>query len=110
MEKRHNLSIKIYVNKIENKMTCKINTYYIELLTPETMKLLGSTKSKIIKGGNDENVPHLEITEIVLVHRNIINNDYEHDSRVFYTFVSNKSFGWSVIRYFTQNVYIFNNI
>ena len=55
-------------------------------------------------------MPHLEITEIVLVHCNIINNDYEHDSRVFYTFVSNKSFGWSVIRYFTQNVYIFNNI
>ena len=110
MQKRHNLSMKIYVNKIKNKMTCKINTYYIELLIPETMKLLGSTKSEIIKDGNDENVLHLEITEIVLVHCNIINNDYEHDSRVFYTFVSNKSFVWSVIRYFTQNVYIFNNI
>ena len=102
--------MKIYVNKIKNKMTCKINTYYIELLTPETMKLFGSTKSEIIKDGNDENVLHLEITEMVLVHCNIINNDYEHDSRVFYTFVSNKSFVWSVTRYFTQNVYIFNNI
>ena len=102
--------MKIYVNKIKNKMTCKINTYYIELLTPETMKLFGSTKSEIIKDGNDENVLHLEITEIVLVHYNIISNDYEHDSRVFYTFVSNKSFVWSVIRYFIQNVYIFNNI
>ena len=56
------------------------------------MKLLGSTKSKITKDENGENVSHLEITEVVLVHCNIVNNDYQCDSRVFYTFVSNKSF------------------
>ena len=57
------------------------------------MKLLGSTESKITKDKNRENVPHLEITEVVLVHCNIVNNYYQHDSRVLYTFVSNKSFG-----------------
>ena len=57
------------------------------------MKLLGSTKSKITKDKNDENVPHTEITEVVLVHCTIINNDYQHDSRVLYTFIPNKSFG-----------------
>ena len=54
-----NPSIKIYANKIENRITFKIKTgYYFELLTPETMKLLGSTKSKITKDKNGENVSH----------------------------------------------------
>ena len=57
------------------------------------MKLLESTKNKINKDQNGENVPHLEITKVVLVHCNIVNNDYQQDSRVLYTFVSNKSFG-----------------
>ena len=57
------------------------------------MKLLGSTENKITKDKNGENVPHLEITEVVLVHCNIANNDYQQDSRVLYTFVSNKRFG-----------------
>ena len=57
------------------------------------MKLLGSTKKKITKDKNGENVSHLEITEVALVHCNIVNNDYQHDSRVLYTFVLNKSFG-----------------
>ena len=57
------------------------------------MKLLESTKNKITKDKNGENVPHLEITEVVLVHCNIVNNDYQHDSRVLYTFVPNKPFG-----------------
>ena len=65
----------------------------LELLTPEAMKLLGSTKNKIAKDKNGENVRHLEITEVVLVHCNMANNDYQHDSRVLYTFVPNKSFG-----------------
>ena len=56
----------IYINKIENRITFKIKAgYYLELLTPETMKLLGSTKSKINKDKNRENVPHLEITEVI---------------------------------------------
>ena len=57
-------------------------------LSPETMKLLGSTKSK-----NGENVSHLEITEVIIVHFNIFDNNYQQDSRVLYTFVPNKSFG-----------------
>ena len=60
----------IYVNKIENRIRFQIKKgYYIELLTPETMKLLPSTKSKITKDKNGENVAHLEITEVVLIHR-----------------------------------------
>ena len=69
-------SVQIYVNKIENSITFKIkNGYSLELLTPETMKLLGSTENKITKDKNGENVPHLQITEVVLVHCNIVNND-----------------------------------
>ena len=51
------------------------------------MKLLGSTENKITKNKNNGNVPHLEITEVVLVHCNIVSNDYQRDSRVLYTFV-----------------------
>ena len=57
------------------------------------MKFLGSTKNKITKDKNGENVPHLEITEVVLVHCNIVNNDYQEDARVLDTFVPNKPFG-----------------
>ena len=58
-------SVQIYVNKIENRATFKIkNGYSLELLTPETMKLLGSTKNKITKDKNGENVPHLEISSL----------------------------------------------
>ena len=62
-EKTVNPSIRIYINKIENRITFKIKTgYYIEILTPETMKVLGSTKSRITINEDGENVPHLEIT------------------------------------------------
>ena len=57
------------------------------------MKLLEITRNKITKDKNGENVPNLEITEVVLVHCNIVNNDYLQDSRVLYTFVPNKPFG-----------------
>ena len=57
------------------------------------MKLLGITKNKITEDKNGEKVPHLEIVEVVLVHCDIVNNDYQQDSRVLYTFVPNKSFG-----------------
>ena len=57
------------------------------------MKLLGSTESKITKDKNSENVPHLEVVELVLVHCNLVNNDYQQDSRILYTFVPNKAFG-----------------
>ena len=87
-------SVQIYVNKIENRIPLKIKIgYSLELLTPETMTLLGSTENKITKDKNGKNIPHLEITEVVLVHCNIVNNDYQQDSRVLYTFVPNKPFG-----------------
>ena len=57
------------------------------------MKLLGSNENKITKDKNGENVAHLEITEVVLVHCNIVDNDYQQDSRVLCTFVPNKLFG-----------------
>ena len=57
------------------------------------MKFLESTKSKITNDQNGENVLHLEITEVVLVHCNFVNNDYQHESRVLNTLVLNKSFG-----------------
>ena len=59
---------------------------------PETMKLLGSTKNKISKGKNGENVQYLGITEVALVHCNIVSNDYQQNSIVLYTFVTNKLF------------------
>ena len=68
----------IYVNKIENRNTFKIKTgYYLELLTPQTIKLLGSTKDEIIKDENGENVAHSEITDVILVHCNIANNSFQ---------------------------------
>ena len=89
-----NPPLRIYVNKIENRIIFKIKTgYYLKVLTPETMKLLGSTKSKIAKNENGENVPHLEITEAEVVHCNIFNNNYQQYSQVLYTFVPNNCFG-----------------
>ena len=82
----------IDLDNIENKVMFTINTgYYLELLTSEIMKLLWSTENKITKDKNGENVPSLETTEVVLVHCNIIDNDYQQDSRVLYTFVSKKT-------------------
>ena len=84
----------MYINRTENRITFKTkNGYHLKLLTPETMKLLGSTESKITKDKNGENVPHLEVVELVLVHCNLVNNDYQQDSRILYTFVPNKPFG-----------------
>ena len=89
-----NPSVMTYVNKVKNRIIFKIKTgYYLELLTPGTLKLLGSTKSQITKDENDDNVPYLEITEVILVHCNIVNNNYQHNSKVLYIFIRNKSFG-----------------
>ena len=90
----NNSSIKIYVNKIEHRITFKIKTAcYLEHLMLQTIVLLGSTKSKLTKDKNGGNVPHLKINEALLVHCNIVNNDYQQDSKFLYTFVFNKSFG-----------------
>ena len=84
----------LYFLFIINRITFKINTkYYLELLLPETMKLLGSIKSKITKDKIGKNVRHLEITEVILVHCNIVNNVHLQDSIVLYTFVPDKTFG-----------------
>ena len=78
-------SIQIYVNKIENRVTFKIKNGYsqykkwVKIKNGYTMKLLGSTKNKITKEKNGENVPHLEITGVVLIHCNIVDNDYQQD-------------------------------
>ena len=105
-----NPSIRIYVNKIENSITFKIKSeYYLELLTPETMKLLGSAENKINKDKNGDNVPHLEIVEVVLVHCNLVNNDYQQNSRTLYTFVRNKTFG-SLLEISPPNHVFFENI
>ena len=89
-----NPSIMIYINKTDNNITFKIKTWhYFEILTPETMKLHGSTKSKINKDKMREKVPRLEMNEVVLIHYNVVSHNYEQESRILYAFVTNKSFG-----------------
>ena len=89
-----NPPVQIYPNKMKNRIVFKIkNGYKLELLTPETMKLLGSTNKVAEKDKNGENVPKLEIFEVVLVHCNLVKNDYQHISKVLFTFVPNKKFG-----------------
>ena len=93
-ENYDNPSIKIYVNEIKNRVTFKIKKgYYLELLTPETMNVLGSTESKTTKDKNGKMVPHLEIVELILIHCNFVNDNYQQNSRILYTFVPNKPFG-----------------
>ena len=107
-----NPSVNIYVNTIENRIRFSTeNGYSLELLTLEIIKLLGSTKSKITKDKSSESVPHLEITEVVLVHCNIVNNDYQQDSRVLYTIVSDKPFGSLLEISLTNHIFlkIFNS-
>ena len=82
------------MNRIENRITFNIKSgYYLELLTPETMKLLGRAESKITKDKNGENAPRLEVVELILVHCNLVNNDYQQYSRILNAFVPNKTFG-----------------
>ena len=86
--------ILIYANKISNTILFKIKTgYKLELLSKETMKLLGSTSNIIDADKNSENVPRLENAEVVLVHCNLVNNSYQQASRVLFTFVPNKQYG-----------------
>ena len=86
--------ILICANKISNRIAFKIKTgYKLELLSKETMKLLGSTKDTIDANKNSENVPRLENVEVVLVHCNLVNNSYQQASRVLFTFAPNKQYG-----------------
>ena len=89
-----NSPILIYANTINNRIVFKIKTgYKLELLSKETMKLLGSTKDIIDADKNSENVPKLENFEVFLVHCNLVNNAYQQASRVLFTFVPNKQYG-----------------
>ena len=89
-----NLPIEIYPNKIKNRIVFKIKTgYKLELLSSETMKLLGSTKKDVDQDKDGEDVPKLESVEVVLVHCNLVNNNYQQASKVLFTFVPNKQFG-----------------
>ena len=88
-----NPPVQIYSNKIKNRIVFKIKTgYKLELLTLETMKLLGSAKKDVDKDKDGENVPKLESVDVVLVHCSLVKNDYQHTSKVLLTFVPNKQF------------------
>ena len=105
-------SVQIYVNKIKNRVTFKIqNGYSLELLTPETMKLLGSTENKVTKDKNGENVPHLEITEVVLVHCDILIMIISKIQEYYIRFVPNIPFGSLLEIYPTNHIVlqIFNS-
>ena len=89
-----NPPVQIYPNKIKNRIVFKIKTSYkLELLTPETTKLLGSAKKDVDKDKDSENIPKLESDEVVLVHCNLVKNDYQQTSKVLFTFAPNKQFG-----------------
>ena len=80
----------MYIIKTENRITFKIKTAYcLELLTFETMKLFGRNENKIIKDKNGENVSHLKITKVTLVHCSNVNND-DQQNYILYAFVPNE--------------------
>ena len=89
-----NPPVQVYPNKIKKRTVFKIkNGYKLELLTFETMKLLGSTKKDVGKDKDGEIVPKLQSLEVVLVHCNLVTNYYQHESKVLFSFVANKQFG-----------------
>ena len=85
--------VQIYTIKIQNSVKFKIKCrYYLELLTSKTMKLLESSGQKVTEDKNGENVMQIKITELVLVHCNIVNNQCQHDSRILSIVVPINSF------------------
>ena len=88
-----NPSVQIYPNKTKNRIVFKIKTGYKLELSLEKMKLLWSTKKDVDQDKDGEDVPELESVEVVLVHCNLINNNYQQTSKVLFTFVPNKQFG-----------------
>ena len=84
--------------KLRTELFSKIKTgYELELLTPEAMKLLGSTEKDVGSDKNSENVPKLEFVEVVLVHCNLVKTDYQHTSKVLFSFLPHKQFGQLII-------------
>ena len=89
-----NPPVHIYLNKIKDRVVFKIKTgYKLELLSEETMQLLGSSKKDIDQNKDEEIVSRLETVEVVLVHYNVVKNNYQQASKVLFTFVPNKQFG-----------------
>ena len=94
--KRHetlteNPPIQIYPNKIKNRTVfLKKTGYKLELFTPETMRLLGSAKKDVDSDKNSENIPKLESAEVVLLHCNLVKNDYQHISEVLFSYIHQK--------------------
>ena len=89
-----NQPIQIYPNKIKNRIIFIVKTgYKLELLSTETLKLLGSTKKDVDKDKIREDVPKLEYAEVLLLQCNLVNNSYQPASKVLFTFVPNKRFG-----------------
>ena len=88
-----NLPVQIYPNKVKNRIVFKIKSgYKLELLTPETMKLLGSTEKDVDVNKNGKIAPKLESVEVVLAHCNLVKNDYQHSSKVLFSSVQIKQF------------------
>ena len=88
-----NPPVQVYVNKIKNRIVYKIKTgHKLELLSAETMQLLGRSKKDIDQNQDGEIVPRLETVEVVLVHYDLVNNNYQQASKVLFTFVPNKQF------------------
>ena len=86
--------VQIYPNKIKNRIVFKVKAgYKLELLSPESMRLLGSTKKDIDQNKDRGNEPKLKSVEVVYVHFNLVNNNYQQASKVLFTFVTNKQFG-----------------
>ena len=89
-----NPPIQIDPNKIKNRTVFKIKTgYKLELVTPETLRLLVSTKNHVDSNKNSKNATKLESAKVVLVHYSLLKNDYQHTSNVLFSFVPNKQFG-----------------
>ena len=92
-----NSPVQIYPNKIKNRIVFKIKTgCKLELLSSETMKLLGGTKKDADQDKDGEDVPKLESVEAVLVYCNLVNTNYRQTSKVLFTFVPNKQFAQSI--------------
>ena len=115
-----NLPVQIYPNKTKKRIVFIIKTgYELELLSPETMKVLGSAKNDVDKDKDGEDVPKIEPVEVILVHCNLVNNSYQKASKVFFTFVPNKQFGQlitisphllTMIKLLTQNFNLLNYV
>ena len=89
-----NPPIQIYPSKIKSRIVFKVKTgYKLEILCPEAMKLLGSTRKDVGKDKDGEDIPKLESVEVALMHCNLVNNSYQQASEVLSTFLTNKQFG-----------------